>query len=181
VIRRLESDEVIQHEEADRMAAKAKASKRAKEWLKQYTVKVMDEHGWKHLKTALNTLTIRGNGGVQPLVIDAPEKVPDELCWMEGRIRADLWASLLAYISSDASYRMERVPSNTLIREALTKVCSRCDGVGKYCPNCGDVPCLELETCATVETAVCHACEGTGRVVVPGAHLEPRGRQLRLS
>lgn len=170
VIRRLQSDAAIQREESDRMAARAKASERAEQWLRDYGMRVMDEHGWKHLKTVANTIAIRGNGGVQPLVIDAPDKVPDELCWMEGRIRADLWRNLCDEVpglvpESEGGYRFERAPSNTLIREALAQEC-RCVG-----PELSEDDAMPLR---------CPHCGGRTRQV-PGAHLEPRGRHLRLS
>ena len=186
VIRRLQSDAAIQREEAERMAARAKASERAEQWLKDYAIRVMDEHGWKHLKTVANTISIRGNGGVQPLVIDAPDKVPDDLCWMEGRIRADLWAAILDSDTFRTTIRVQltRVPSNTLIREAIAKAdeCKKCGGVGRYCSECGDVPCSCRDTGGPIDMPTsCEACNGTGRAIVPGAHLESRGRHLRLS
>jgi Siphovirus Gp157 len=190
VLRRLDSDAAMQREEAERMAAKAKASERAAAWLKEYVIKTMDEHGWKHLKTPRNTLAIRGNGGVQPLVIDDPEKIPDAQCYVEGKIQADFWADIVAWLEKtgynvkskfDTRWQLgftNRVPSNTLIREALAGECQRCGGAGdiwiRHRHEPGDV-----EEEGHRET--CEACNGTGRASVPGARLTERGRHLRLA
>jgi Siphovirus Gp157 len=187
VLRRLDSDAAMQREEAERMAAKAKASERAAAWLKEYVIKTMDEHGWKHLKTPRNTLTIRGNGGVQPLVIDNPATIPDAQCWMEGRIRADVWAEILNVIEATGARaneyvsersKFERVPSNTLIREALAGECKKCGGAGDIWIRHRHEPGGEE---GEGHREACEACNGTGRASVPGAHLEGRGRHLHLS
>lgn len=59
VLRRMKSDVGELKEARDRYAAKAQAAERAEKWLKTYTQAVLVEHGWKHLKTSLNTIALR--------------------------------------------------------------------------------------------------------------------------
>lgn len=176
-------------EEAEKQAARAKQLKAGVERLKQFVVSVMQDAGKKSIEGKTGKLLVKGNGGLEPLVISDESLIPDDLCWVEGRIRKDLWEAIrdsdifnefpcVGLISS--LFQLTRAPSSTLIREALARECRKCGGIGKYCGQCGFVPCNCPDALDAVGMApiACETCAGTGRAGVPGAHLEARGVHL---
>lgn len=70
VIRRMNQDMTELKSEEARLRDKRKAIEAGEAALKAYALKTMQEHGLKQLKTTENTVSIRPNGGVQPLVVD---------------------------------------------------------------------------------------------------------------
>lgn len=88
VLRRMKSDVALLKEEKARISARIGAVERAEKWLKEYTAGVLQEHGWKHLKTALNTIALRGNGGLRPLKLDEAV-VPGEYWTVDVRLTAE--------------------------------------------------------------------------------------------
>lgn len=147
--------------------------------LKSFCIEALRAAGKKFVEGKTGKLSIQGNGGEQPLVITDESLIPDELCWMEGRIKVDVWVDLLnSELIDKFTYNFTRVPSSPLIREALEKACPNCDGHGKYCARCGLT--IECQCGDAAEDGTCHACAGTGQAGVPGAHLEPRGVHLRV-
>ena len=170
--------------EAEKQAARAKQLKAGAERLKQFVVSVMQDAGKKSIEGTTGKLLVKGNGGLEPLVISDDSLIPDNLCWMEGRIRADAWKviqeshAFLVHEFPSFLIQLTRVASNTLIREALARECRKCGGVGKYCGKCGFVPCNCLDEENAPSPIVCETCAGTGLAGVPGAHLEARGVHL---
>ncbi len=166
VLRRMKADAGMLKAEETRLRERRTVVEASLDRLKSYTLVTMERHGFKHLKTAKNTIAIKGNGGVAPLVISQPELVPPEFCMY--RLDLDypamniLMQTMEDYMPDHAVSQMEqrttRTPSQSLIREALIQPCATCDGTGVY-----DV---EFQ---------CADCGGTGKASVPGAHLEPRG------
>lgn len=168
VMRRLKSDITEQDAEQKRLYAKRKATEKALAWLNNYTASVMEENGWKSLRTTLNTITLRGNGGVAPLVITDESLVPDECCRWEGWVDADVWQALRsAGLDDDMGCRLNRVPNNTLIREALEKDCPVCKGTGQVWG--GGTPQVDKD---------CSECAGSGKQGVIGCRLLERGHSV---
>ena len=166
-------------DEAERQDARAKLLRAGMDRLKEFVVSVMNTAGKKAIEGKTGKLMVKGNGGVEPLVIADESLIPDELCWMEGRIRADLWLALGETVpglipESSIAFSLKRVPSNTLVREALAKDCSKCHGHGALCAGC----LASASHCSCSYTVTCESCAGTGRAGVPGARLEPRGQHL---
>lgn len=169
VMRRMKSDAASLKDEEARLRGRRQATEAALESLKGYTRSTMDKHGWKRLKTAQNTIAIRGNGGVQPLVIDDPRNIPPAYKDTVLKITCDEYDRLWnAMISACVAPSMKLVEANNArLREALSQPCANCDGSGSVMANAD-----EVKTCPT--------CGGSGRASVPGAHLEERGSHLEL-
>jgi len=96
---------------------------------------------------------------LQPLVVDQPEMLPDEVCVWSGTVGPAVWRKIQMLAITDPATKLDRQPSNAAIRESL----------GKPCPECGALP---------APSDACQTCGGTGMMGVPGAHLESRGRCL---
>lgn len=137
----------------------------------------MPSRGCRKLVGSHSTLILKGNGGVQPLVISKPELIPDELCEWQGKMDAATmeWVldSLLQVDQDAFRARFARVPSNSLIREALIQPCATCDGTGE---GLGCVTMAEQGE----PPEPCQVCGGSGRSAVPGAHLAERGSHLEV-
>lgn len=138
--------------------------------LKAFCFDVMKSFGVKKLEGATGSLSIRGNGGVQPLVITDSALVPDELCTVTVTLPVDRWNATVAGMRKppfDAQplhpsiQVAPRVPSNSRIRAVLESPCDRCNGA----PAVGSKD-------------ECQFCDGTGKTLVPGARLDPRGESL---
>ena len=127
--------------------------------LKEICILALDSAAKKRVEGKTGSLSVRGNGGVQPLVIYQPDIVPDEQCVWAGTVGPATWRRIQMLAIADPQTKLERQPSNAAIREAL----------GKPCPECGTLP---------APSDACQTCGGTGTMGVPGAHLEPRGRSL---
>ena len=127
--------------------------------LKGICISALDAADKKRVEGKTGSLSVRGNGGLQPLVVDQPEMVPDEVCVWVGTVGPAVWKRIQMLAITDPATKLERQPSNAAIREAL----------GKPCPECGALP---------APSDACQTCGGTGTMGVPGAHLEPRGRCL---
>lgn len=158
---------------AERLAADAKAV--AKSWearaakARAYTFEAMKHANVRRIDTPSGSLSIRGNGGVEPLEIYDAAQIPDELCRATVTMPADLWRAICEHVHDcsgtgefdGALYAImpTREPSNSAIREALAKPCSICNadaGMCKYCEACG----------------------GSGKNSVAGCRLKPRGDSL---
>jgi hypothetical protein len=127
--------------------------------LKGICISALDAADKKRVEGKTGSLSVRGNGGLQPLVVDQQEMVPDEVCVWVGTVGPAVWKRIQMLAITDPATKLERQPSNAAIREAL----------GKPCPECGALP---------APSDACQTCGGTGTMGVPGAHLEPRGRCL---
>ena len=66
------------NKEIARLNALVKALENRKDGMKNNLESCMRETGKTKFKTALFSFNIRKNGGVQPLVIDEPEKIPEK-------------------------------------------------------------------------------------------------------
>jgi hypothetical protein len=139
--------------------------------LKEICILALDSVAKKRVEGKTGSLSVRGNGGVQPLEISGwnkdsarwadsdPGLLPDEVCVWAGTVGPLTWRRIQMLAIADPQTKLERQPSNAAIREAL----------GKSCPECGELP---------APSDACQTCGGTGTMGIPGAHLEPRGRSL---
>jgi hypothetical protein len=171
---------------AERLAADAKAV--AKSWearaakARAYTFEAMKHANVRRIDTPSGSLSIRDNGGVEPLEIYEPALVPDKFCDVTVTMPADAWRMVVARTQwagldrSNPAPRIrisEPVPSNSAIREALAKPCELCGGSGEIGP---------LHSPADIvppgPVTPCGACGGSGKNSVAGARLLPRGSSL---
>jgi hypothetical protein len=170
-IRAMEAAETLAKCERDRQASRAKSIHARIDWLKQFAGSCMSAWGKKRIEGKLGALTLRGNGGVQPLTITNPALVPDELCTVTITFRAD--SAIVKQAIREGAPVGERTPHNALIREALGKPCARCKGDGlDWNP---DQPGPKIDENSIV---VCPDCNGTKTASVPGCRLEPRGESV---
>lgn len=109
----------------------------------------------RKLLSPLGSLTLRGNGGVQPVAITDESLLSDDLCNVEVKMTAEHWATVADQFPAAT---VRRVPSKSRIQDALGKSCPSCNGQDNPvdCPSCG----------------------GSGLAGVAGAHLEPRGKSV---
>ena len=116
VIRRMDADTAWLKAEETRLHDKRKSVEAAESWLKEYAVRTMVEHGIKQLKTTENTISVRGNGGLQPLVV------------VESAVGADFKTATISLPAIDWDDLMIQYPeaklisvspNNTKIRAAL--------------------------------------------------------------
>jgi len=112
-------------EERDRLKQKEIACERSEERLRNYTVRVMVQNGWKHLKTALNTLFIRGTEAVE--VMD-PAALDPHFLVAEVKLNYALWLAMQqavqqfapAAVASDAALvRVRTEPALSVIKKAI--------------------------------------------------------------
>lgn len=144
--------------------------------IREYVKGEMQAAGIKSIKTATGSLTVRGNGGLEPLVLNADE-LPDEYTKVTITMPHALWSNICAAFAefSDRDLRtepgvtMRTEPDNARIREALAKPCEDCEGRGH--PR---DPVFEEH----ISPDTCSTCGGSGRFTIPGAHLDSRGMSL---
>ena len=175
-IRFCDSAETEAREEAQRQAERARMWAARRDRLKAFVLEFMQQWGWKpgkprKFESAIGSLSLRGNGGLQPLTITDPALVPDEMQIVTVRILADRWAHIVALHPELVAGTTPTVePSSERIRAALQKPCPRCGPDG-------------WETLYDEETGksgrrICPGCHGTKTASVPGCRLEPRGETL---
>jgi hypothetical protein len=80
VIKRLEMEQEKALEVAKEFTDKATVRENNLKRIKNAIISTMDRLELKELKAGNYTIKIQGNGGLAPLKIDAPDKVPDSLC-----------------------------------------------------------------------------------------------------
>lgn len=141
--------------------------------------------GCRKLAGQHSTLMLKGNGGVAPLVISQPELIPDELCEWTGKLPNRVYVMLMRApmpfpMVEEIARSFTRVPSNTLVREALIQPCAACDGSGRTRVALCDIPGSVLNNGHTEMEQWCPACAGTGRASVPGAHLGERAFHVEV-
>lgn len=162
----------------DAAAEEAKAQlKRAQAWgrridrVKQMVFDVMQESGQKRLNGEKGAFLVKGNGGLQPLIVTDEAAVPRACVKYEGWIGGELWGrimELLPLISRRfgapfaCDYRMTRVVDNERTRDVLKSACSGCAGNG------------------IIPDETCPICGGSGTEPVPGARLGERGQHLEV-
>lgn len=158
--------------------------------IREYVKGEMQAAAIKSIKTATGSLTVRGNGGLEPLALNADE-LPDEYTRVTVTMPHALWSDLCS-AWEDAGFAdapkdlctapgvtIRTEPDNARIREALAKPC------GNACES-GKIPCDHKNAreddvrCPDCDDGMtnCPACHGSGRFTIPGARLDPRGQSL---
>ena len=130
-IRAFQSASTDAAREADRMFKRAAKLQRVADRIKDNAIAAMQAHGIKRVETPTNVLRIQGNGGLAPLVIDDPAKLPlglkvatmklpgDTLAWLTRVIgEMDGAPAALSFILR-AEHTLE--PDNERIRAAITE------------------------------------------------------------
>lgn len=158
--------------------------------IREYVKGEMQAAAIKSIKTATGSLTVRGNGGLEPLSVN-PDELPDEYTKVTVTMPHALWSDVCSAwedagfadapkdlcVARGVTIRTE--PDNARIREALAKPCGNACESGKIpcdhknarkddirCPDCDD------------GMTTCPGCGGSGRCTIPGARLEQRGQSL---
>ena len=168
VLRRIKNECKQIAAEEMRLTARRIAFENSAKWLKSITMSTMRENGWTYMKSPTVTLSIQGNGGIQPLVIDG--EVPPEFKDITVKMPLALFEIICnewEETSIEVRGQIKQValePSQARIREALARPCPACEGKGML---------TEFSSCFPCET-----CKGTGKNQVPGAHLGERGERL---
>lgn len=164
---------------AEAAEAEAKRQKeRAEQWssrlrrLKDSVCSVMRSFEWasksKRLDGSTGSITLKQNGGVQPVEITDPGMIPPEFMLVTLRIRGHQLAAITETLADhDMQFTAEIVksePMMTAIRGELTSACAECDGTGVISER-------EIQ---------CFACGGSGHRGVPGATLRERGWHVEV-
>ncbi len=123
-----------------------------------------------------HTISLRGNGGKQAVVVTDESLVPDELCNVTVSMTAIQWRYIDILLEQDAGmsapdqceyisapFPAKRTPNLSRISDELNK------------------PCLFCRNSTTPFDGDCPECQGTGRNTVAGARLEERGESVHIS
>ncbi len=148
--------------------------------VKDMVKNVMREMNWKEGKTrklvgVRHSLTLRGNGGVQPVTITDETLLPEEVCDVTIRMSAADWSLIDSLIKTEMTehildrIKVATVPVIERIRKILETPCAKCDGRGFEPISEG------------IDGDMCSECSGVGRMSVAGARLEPRGESVIVS
>jgi hypothetical protein len=132
-------------------------------------------------------LILKGNGGLEPLHVDGWD--PDREEWSGRQVLPQEYALVTVTMPHDLAIKLlmdhdaigvEHVrPNGELIRKTLATSCAACDGIGSYPEqNPAWMSAEALDAGATCEAKPCPHCNGTGRKLVPGARLLPRGSHV---
>jgi hypothetical protein len=171
------------------MAAAAQAemrvqAERMKLWearedrLKAFVMAVMENSGTKKLEGETGSLSIRKNGGREPLAVTDEALIPEEYFDTTVTLPARVWNRIAFEVGDDllAGARVLRTRNNERIREALTARCEACEGSGQT----GTIGTHE-DGMHAVELTPCTVCGGSGKAGIPGARLLERGCRLQVS
>ena len=177
---------VIRHcerEEAEALAAKKMALQEAelqsgraqvfasrRDRIKRMVMAAMEFMGVRKLEGRTGRLRVQANGGKQALTITDRSLIPAEYEDVVVRMPARIWVRHSPPEFSTAAKTVEVATDR--IRKTLETPCAVCDG--RAVVDAGQ----DADGQPVVKG--CDACAGTGRMLVPGARLEPRGEQLRV-
>jgi hypothetical protein len=150
------------------------------ESIKTYALFVLQAMEWpvdkpRKLEGIRHSISLRGNGGLQPLVITDETLLPDELLNVRLVISRADWLGLTQLLEEDGieygDWHVDVFPSNERIREALGKPCAVCLGIGTKDQTAG-------EMAHALRPEPCPECLGAKTASVPGCRLEPRGESV---
>jgi hypothetical protein len=154
------------------------------ERLKDYCQRCMELIDWKpgkprKLEGRSGYLLLKANGGRPAVEVTDEGLVPDELCTVTVMMRPSHWKDIKPMINQGPLASMTigpRVPSLSLIAEALSQPCVECAGAGEKCCN----PDHTRPTDCTERCRTCNYCGGSGKNSVPGARLKPQGAHVEV-
>jgi len=151
-------------EEARRQTERQRAWQGRYDRLKETAQYAMELLGRKRLEGRTGSLTVKGNGGRQPVTVTDAAIVPDELCDYTVTIPGPVWLELMDTAESvqrALQPRATRIPRLSAIFEVLAQPCDTCKGTASPLNQCD-------------------RCGISGHQGVPGARLEPRGSHLEI-
>ncbi len=171
--------------EIKRLQARQYKVKRTLDRIKDTVKFVMAGMPWKEgkprkIEGVRHTISLRGNGGKQAVVVTDESLVPD--AFKRVTITVDLEiAHYMRVASSSWKYKNQLwdsldagKPEVSLSRisDELNKPCIQCEGTGER---------KVFESDTVVSRVKCPECAGTGKQSVPGARLEERGESVHIS
>jgi hypothetical protein len=150
--------------------------------VKDAALMAMQTTGAKRLEGTAGTLSVRGNGGVTPLIVTDESLLPLHCIKVRGALPADVFDSILRILAvhdqsrliravQDAEFKRE--PDNGAIRAKLLEPCERCGGAGIREGSQHDPSGLGMG-------GRCEECGGSGKQGCPGAYLGERGAHLEV-
>lgn len=151
--------------EAATMQDRAKAADRQLQVLKSAIQMTMEEMEWREgkprkLEGKTGSISLKGNGGKQPVVITDEALIPDEYRTVTVKMDHDFWKRITQALPDLGGIRMvTKEPSISRIAAALEEPCKACNGEG---------------------LVACPACGGSKRNGVPGAILAPRSAHIEV-
>jgi uncharacterized small protein (DUF1192 family) len=162
-------------QEIERLKARRDRFRKILTSIKEMLKFAMQGMTWKEgkprkLEGVRHTLTLRGNGGVQPVTITDETLLPEEVCDVTIRMSAADWSLIESLVKTEMTehildrIKVATVPVIERIRKILETPCNGCEGKGV--DALGDT---------------CVECVGVGRMSVAGARLEPRGESVIVS
>lgn len=181
--------EINANAEAELQHQRALAYRRNLDRLKEACREVMESMPWregkpKRIEGGTGSLLLKGNGGKQAVVISDERLVPDEFTLKTLTLTPHLLQDILNAIADHPDHQYgslllrrlateakesARVPSLSLIGEALQRNCQSCGGAGI-------IPIVDDNT----EHGNCRACGGSGKQGVSGCFLAPRGQHVEI-
>jgi len=174
--------EVLIQEAADEVKFQSRRGQHLKadlDRLKDYCQRCMELIEWKpgkprKLEGRSGYLLLKANGGRPAVEVTDESLVPGEMATVSIRMLASEWNRLRSSaVSLDVVCEVgPRVPSLSLIAEALSQPCPRCEGSG-HVDFCG-TPLPD----GSSALSDCSECAGSGRRSVAGARLKPQGAHV---
>ncbi len=173
-------------QEIDRLRARRDSLRGVLAHVKDAVKFVMEGMSWregkpKKMEGVRHSITLRGNGGAQPVEITDESLVPDEYKKITITLNAEFATRLVVSMAmedwkDEADFETlrsaveagKREVSRSAIAEALAKPCPKCAGDGS-----GNV----LGVMGT-QKWTCPDCGGSGTAGVPGARLAERGSSV---
>ena len=171
--------------EAKTMQERSAAADRQLTVLKSAIQVTMEEMEWREgkprkLEGKTGSISLKGNGGRQPVVITDEALRPDECCKAVVTMPFHDWQEIRRFVASgsptvygrylDQFATIKREVSLTAIATQLEQPCASCSGSGLS--NGYVTPDLA--------PAKCGVCGGSGKNGVPGAILAPRGQHVEV-
>ncbi len=173
--RYLRDGHAIAMAEAEVQIQMAKSFERRLNALKSAVLIAMEMMPWREGKPKMlegksGALLLKGNGGKRAVTISDESLVPEEFFVYEGRIPAFIMKSLGRFVDSYGTLelqrdfyglRLKRIPSLSLIAQAMEQKCADCDT-------------------GHPEGRLCRTCGGSGLAGVPGAVLGDRQNHVEV-
>jgi len=175
--------------EIDRLKARREQLRGVLEHIQESVKFVMQGMQWrdgkpKKLEGVRHSITLRGNGGAQPVEITDESLVQDDFKRITLTLNLEFASKLMVSLAmegwqDEADFEVLREAfdkgkcevSKSAIAAALEKPCPRCDGKTF-------VTVQDTWSKGHTEDVQCSACGGSGKQGIPGARLAPRGESL---
>lgn len=156
-------------EEANRLSSLIGTWKRRRDKLKDLCKDLMIESREKKLEGLHGSISLKGNGGLQPLEISQPAMIPEAFVLYRGWMSSEAMAEIPELVRGRQDFQFEREPIPGIVRAALKQPCEPCKGTGES---------MDLDRIPV--TVVCPHCGGDGKRHVAGARLQERGSHIEI-